>query len=117
MSRRLLGWGGVVLGLVACGVTLDPQLVEKGREAYQREGCAACHGRQGEGGPMGPDLRRLRRHWGVEELTAYLADPAGHRERDARLKRLGGSHGAHMPSFATLEAERRRALAAYLLSR
>lgn len=106
-----------VLVLAACGASLDPAVVSQGREAYHAEGCPACHGRQREGGSMGPDVRRVRRHWSLEGLAAYLADPASHRQRKARLQRLNRLYSAHMPAFAGLPADRRTALAAYLLSR
>lgn len=66
---------------------------------------------------MGPDVRRVRRHWSLEGLAAYLADPASHRQREGRLQSLNRLYTAHMPAFAGLPADRRTALAAYLLSR
>ncbi len=115
-SGRLLLPAWLVV-LAGCGASLDPKLVSAGRDAYLAEGCPACHGRQREGGSMGPDLRRVRRHWAADELADYLADPASHRQREARLQRLSRRYSAHMPAFATLPEERRAALAAYLLSR
>ncbi|MEP0773357.1 MAG: cytochrome c [Acidobacteriota bacterium] len=116
MSFRLLAVA-VLLGLAGCGPALDPQLVAQGREAYVAEGCHACHGRHQGGTVMGPDLRKVSRHWKLEELTAYLADPASHRQQQARLERLSRRYSTQMPPLATLPEERRRALAAFLLSR
>lgn len=116
MAFRLLALAAL-LGLAGCGPALDPQLVTRGREAYVAEGCHACHGRQQEGTAMGPDLRAVSRHWRLDELTAYLADPASHRQRQVRLERLSGRYSTQMPPLATLPEDRRRALAAFLLSR
>lgn len=115
-SGRLLLPAWLVV-LAGCGASLDPKLVSAGRDAYLAEGCPACHGRQGEGGSMGPDLRRAGRHWNADGLSSYLADPTSHREREIRLQRLSRVYSAHMPAFATLPEDRRAALAAYLLSR
>jgi len=103
--------------LAGCATSPDPELVSEGREVYLAEGCAACHGRERQGGSMGPDLRRVRRHWSADELAKYLADPASHRQQQARLQRLSRRYAAQMPSFAALPEERRAALAAYLWSR
>lgn len=106
-----------IFGFSGCGAALDPRLVTQGREAYVAEGCLACHGRQQEGTVMGPDLRKVSRHWQLEELTAYLADPASHRQQQGRLERLSRRYSTQMPPLATLPEDRRRALAAFLLSR
>lgn len=116
ISIRLLTLAAL-FGMAGCGAALDPQLVTQGREAYLAEGCHACHGRQQEGTVMGPDLRKVSRHWQLEELTAYLADPASHRQRQARLERLSRRYSTQMPALATLPQERRLALATFLLSR
>lgn len=66
---------------------------------------------------MGPDVRRVRRHCNVAELTEYLATSATYREQRVRLQRASRRCNSHMPSFAHLPHEQRAALAAYLLSR
>jgi len=113
--RSLLLAGAAILA--GCAASPDSKLVSQGREVYVAEGCPACHGRERQGGSMGPDLRRVRRNWSVDELVDYLADPAVHRQREPRLQRLSRRYSAQMPAFAALPEARRRALAAYLSSR
>ncbi len=106
------------LAVVAgCSASPDPRLVAAGRDAYLAEGCTACHGRERQGGSMGPDLRRVRRHWSAGELVDYLANPAVRRQQEPRLQRLSRQYATQMPAFATMGEERRRALAEFLVSR
>jgi uncharacterized protein YcnI len=61
--------------LTAAGV-----LVEQGKSRFAANGCRDCHGPNGEGTDMGPDLRATRRN--AEQISAFLQKPSS----DARLQ-------------------------------
>jgi cytochrome c oxidase subunit II len=88
-------------------------LAERGRTAFEANGCGACHAVRGTAadGRIGPDLT----HVGSRETLAAgrLPNDAAALERwIAEPHRL--KPGARMPQFGMLPAEDRRAIAVYL---
>jgi len=49
--------------------------VNRGRELYGREGCAACHVLNGQGTPIGPELTGIGRLRGPDYLRQALVEP------------------------------------------
>lgn len=80
-----------------------PALVERGRAAFMSQGCYGCHTLGVVGTPIGPDLSRIGRTYGADDLARWLRDPAAVRPH------------AHMPKLA-LSAADVTALAAFLSS-
>jgi mono/diheme cytochrome c family protein len=102
-------------GAVVAGAT--PQMIEEGRQIYHGQGiCFTCHGQNGAGTPLGPNLADGRWIWlenprDPEVLTAMttliqtgVAQP---REYPAPMPPAGG---------ANLSPDQLRAAAAYVLS-
>lgn len=89
-----------------------------GAALYQEWSCWTCHGPQGEGSHLGPELIGLSQWWESEQqLAAYLAAPDSARQHNTRLQALGDPYRpVSMPGFADLSVEQRRALAAYVLT-
>ncbi len=114
---RFAGGLALVLALVlaACSLRRDPPPGANGQEIYAYQNCHNCHGRLGEGSSLGPPLRNLAQIWKLDDLTDYLADPRGWIERVPRLKKLDEHFSGNMGSYANLDREQRRVLAAWLL--
>jgi len=100
--------GGNVEAVARNRRVFAPDLVSRGHKLVIDEevGCRGCHVVDGAGGRMGPDLSRIGLQqpdiaWQMEHL------------RDPRSVRPGSS----MPSFASLSAEDRLAIAAWLVTR
>lgn len=89
-----------------------------GAALYQESSCWTCHGAQGEGSHLGPELSGLSRWWqSDQQLAAYLAAPDSARQHNSRLQAVGDPYRpVAMPGFADLTIEQRRALAAYVLT-
>jgi cytochrome c oxidase subunit 2 len=91
-----------------------PSLVERGRQAFAQQGCAACHDVRGtyEGSMRrGPDLTRVA---GRHSLGAGVLPngPGAFKRWLVGVQQL--KPGARMPSYAHLDAATLDALAAYL---
>lgn len=111
--------------LAACGhsdaehagaeVEITPELVAEGEAAYAAVGtCAACHGADARGGPLGPDLRDGNWIWVdpasptlLSDVMAVIRDGVS-QPRDATMPMLpmGG---------ATISETQLRAVSAYLI--
>jgi len=86
-----------------------------GAALWRANECATCHGEKREGTENAPPLRELKRHWDVERLARYLADPPALIAQDERLTRLAERYELDMPDFSLLPQAERRALADWLL--
>lgn len=115
-STRVVCALAVTLLAAACVFSRDPG-GDEGERLFRLENCGICHGETGQGGPNGPTLRDLARHWTAERLVRFLADPDSFRTRDPRLEALSNAASNRMTPFAHLSEERRRRLAEYLLTR
>jgi mono/diheme cytochrome c family protein len=87
--------------------------VATGREVYQSNGCASCHGRDGHGdGPIAPTLTPPPR-----DFRSNAPYRNGSTVADiAQTLATGIPNGGQMPLFAHLSDAERRALALYVLS-
>lgn len=74
--------GGVVTSLQAVAAPINP-LVSQGRGVFEANGCSACHGDTGTGGPAGPSLVGVTGKISSEQLANLLRNP------DAKM-RAGG---------------------------
>jgi mono/diheme cytochrome c family protein len=96
------------------GLASDPQEAERGRQLYEANGCALCHGHEGRGdGPLAPTLEPPPRNFtdanGFQQGTT-LAEVA--------TTVQGGlpEPGSTMPAFSHLPLEDTRLIASYVLS-
>lgn len=88
-----------------------PELVSKGRELFQAQ-CVACHGAEGQGnGPAAAALNPKPRNF-----TQNVGWKNGRKPTMVFKTLKEGIAGGAMASFATLPADDRWALAAYVLS-
>jgi ubiquinol-cytochrome c reductase cytochrome b subunit len=79
--------------------------IQKGRELYQSQGCAACHKINGQGGAVGPDLSNEgSKGRSADWLAAQIRNPKAH---DA---------ASIMPPYPSLSQQQLADLVAYLLS-
>ena len=78
--------------------------LERGRQVYEAQGCAACHVIEGAGVPAGPDLSRIGRVRDAEWLRRFVTEPAAVEPR------------ATMPAYKDLPAEDLQVLVGYLAS-
>lgn len=86
-----------------------------GARLYEVNACYTCHGRAGEGTPMGPAIQGASQHWTREQLTEYLLDPQSFVERDERLRQQMSRYPARMASFKHLDEEERGRVAEFVL--
>jgi|RhiMetdeSRZDD1v2_1073273.scaffolds.fasta_scaffold10026_11 mono/diheme cytochrome c family protein len=102
MNIGVLSVGALLLAAAAPAAPQeDTALVDQGRAAFRRVGCANCHMIRGVGTGLAPDLS----HVGAKYTAAYLERWL----RDPREIRPSG----HMPALE-LSDEDVRALAAFL---
>lgn len=98
----------VAVTLAACG--------GEGKRVYVEAGCQECHGMDRRGTmTTGPSLRRAGRHWDVESLLVYFANPDSVAATDERLTALRARYGSGMPPLKVADPNARRALAEYVL--
>ncbi|HET8732866.1 MAG TPA: cytochrome c [Anaeromyxobacteraceae bacterium] len=95
-----------------------PELVQRGAEAWARNGCAKCHGETGEGD--GPSSATLRRDGG--EPVRAMPFSAGRFLRGGSMADLWltlstGLDGTPMPSYAAVPSDDLWALAAWVRAR
>ncbi len=87
--------------------------VARGKSLYLGNGCAACHGLEGDGtGPVGRTLSPPPRNFRVAAAFRNGADEAA----IAQTLATGIPNGGAMPLYAHLTNAERRALALYILS-
>ncbi len=99
--------------LAACSGSSQP--VVDGPKLFVSQGCATCHKMQGDGGPLGPPLRKIASRWTAEQLSQYLIDPRPLVEKDPRLQSLSRTYRMPMPAVK-LEPERLKMLVEYVLT-
>ena len=93
--------------LTACG--------GDGKRVYVEAGCQECHGMDMRGTmTSGPSLRGAGRHWNVESLLSYFANPDSVVATDERLSTLRARYGSGMPPLKVADPNARRALAEYV---
>ncbi|MCL5281219.1 MAG: cytochrome b N-terminal domain-containing protein [Planctomycetes bacterium] len=79
--------------------------IQKGRELYQSQGCAACHKIDGQGGAVGPDLSNEgSKGRSADWLVAQIRNPKVH------------NAASIMPPYPALSQEQLANLVVYLLS-
>lgn len=95
--------------------TPDAPLAARGRDAFLRNGCGACHTVRGTpaDGVVGPDLTHVGSRLSLAAGT-LPNEPEAFRRWIARSVEV--KPGVHMPSFGMLPEEELRALAAYMES-
>jgi mono/diheme cytochrome c family protein len=112
MRAHRFGAGVLILGFLACGVTISggrleaqgqEALVAQGKKLFADKGCYGCHTIGAEGTPIGPDLRRTAERYGDVALARWLLDPAAQ------------APTRHMPNLGLNQVEA-NALATYLAS-
>ncbi len=99
----------------ACATATQPPAGASGREIYELQLCANCHGDQGQGKSLGPPLRELQRFWEREALVEFLADPKAWKE-DERMRQLSRKHSGNMAPYDNLSEQERGLLADYLFT-
>ena len=80
------------------------------------EKCALCHGEDGRGNMMGPDLSPGIEHWTEEALIAYIPDAEAYAAESPRLLELREKHSPHMTKFPDLTPDQLTALARFVLT-
>lgn len=84
--------------------------------AYTQAKCNGCHGAEGGGGMLGPSLQGIAEHWTVDDLSAFIANPAPFVAERPRLKEmLEVDYKMPMTANSTLTEDERRALAEWVL--
>jgi len=107
----------VLVPVLACSFRRQPPPGAPGDEIYRLQNCANCHGEAREGTRLGPPLGEVARHWDVEHLAAFLADPRPVVEGDGRLGAYRATYGSsRMGPYDNLDLDQRRTLAAWLLA-
>lgn len=96
-------------------VSLNDELIDRGRQVYIRQQCGSCHGVDGRGS-SGMDLVDLRGDatWATDLVRGRLHGGAGAQDIARRI--VLGMPGSAMPSSGTLGRDDLGALVAYCLS-
>ncbi len=107
MKRILVAVSAVALLSAAGQAFAQDAKVEKGKEVFAASKCSLCHSIAGKGNPKGP-LDGVGSKLTAAEMKQWLTDPAAmaakeHKDRKPQMK-----------SFASMSAEDRDALIAYL---
>lgn len=90
--------------------------LEAATALYAASGCTMCHGADGAGGMMGPELRGLGQHWTRPDLARFIADPAPFLAEDARIAQQAAQYQMPMQPQPDLAEADREQLAALVLS-
>jgi len=92
--------------LICCTIILVLILVGcsnyNGEQLFHTEGCFTCHGFNGSGGSMGPDLTAITQIKSDSWIHSYLGNPKQYNQQ------------ARMPSFAHLSSRKRKAIISFL---
>ena len=83
MLRRAL-LAALIVPLAACDG--DPGRIRTGPEVFRLQGCITCHGQDGHGTQMAPDLRVVKTLWTREELVKYVSNAPEYIKTNERLK-------------------------------
>ncbi len=87
---------------------------ELGRASYARH-CAACHGPEGRGEQLGPEVNADGSpNWARDFTAGFLKGGGSHRALATRI--VAGMPGSTMPSFSALPPEELAALTTYVSS-
>jgi len=82
---------------------IDQLLASRGKEAFNAEGCAGCHGTDGKKAAGGPVLTNIyKEHSDVEWYVAFIKEPKSKKP------------GSTMPGFPNLGDEKLKAIAEFL---
>jgi len=107
--KRLLAMFGVSLLVLTAGCNRD------GREVYLAAGCDECHGADLKGTRTGgPPIAGTRKHWEVDQLLLYFANPDSVADTNPRLRELRSYYESGMAPLKWADPEGRRALAKYV---
>ncbi len=97
--------------LIACVSACN----REGREVYVAAGCDECHGLDLKGTRTGgPPLSGTRKHWDVDRLLLYFANPDSVADANPRLAELRSYYESGMAPLQWTDPEGRRALAKYV---
>ncbi len=100
---------GIGLLLVVAGCNRE------GREVYLAAGCDECHGVDLQGTRTGgPPISGTRKHWDVDALLLYFANPDSVADADPRLRELRSYYESGMKPLNWSDPAGRRALAKYV---
>jgi cytochrome c551/c552 len=77
---------------------------EEGRVIFTEKSCIECHGVDGVGGRVGPDLSSRDMHWGLTEFAAAMwnkapAMTAAMKARDIKVPQLGAGEMADLVAY------------------
>jgi mono/diheme cytochrome c family protein len=87
----------------------------EGREVYLAAGCDECHGVDLKGTRTGgPPITGTRKHWSVDELLLYFANPDSVADTNPRLQELRSYYESGMKPLDWTDPAGRRALAKYV---
>jgi hypothetical protein len=107
--KRLVTTFGVALLVLTVGCNRE------GREAYLEAGCDEGHGEDLKGTRTGgPPISGTRRHWDVDRLLLYFANPDSVADVDPRLSELRSYYESGMAPLKLADPAKRRALAKYV---
>lgn len=88
---------GLVLAMAAGGgrdASADKGAVKQGQALFAERGCAHCHGSDGIGGNLGPDLQRVRSRMSAQQIEHQIREggngmpPYGDKLEDAQVAEL-----------------------------
>jgi mono/diheme cytochrome c family protein len=101
--------------LAASLLLLTTACNREGREVYLSAGCDECHGVGLKGTRTGgPPISGTRKHWDVDGLLAYFANPDSVADADPRLQELRSYYESGMAPLKLADPAKRRALAKYV---
>ena len=110
----LCGAAFTSLVLSACLSAQQPPPGASGREIYELQLCANCHGEAGEGTSRGPRLVGLAKHWSPPSLVDFLAHTERWEQDEERIRRLAAAYSGDMRGYDNLSRAERTRLAEYL---
>ena len=87
----------------------------RGEKVFAAQGCALCHGADGEGTSFGPTLRGKAPFWTREKLVLYLKAPVAYADKDPRLAEQKKRYSMPMRQFDKVPDDELAAVADYVL--
>jgi cytochrome c2 len=106
MKRVAVAVAVALLALAGSSFAQDAK-VEKGKEVFAANKCSMCHSIAGKGNPKGP-LDEVGSKVSAAEMKQWLTDPAAMAVKEKKDRK------PPMRSFASMPADDRDALIAYL---
>ncbi|MFO1010007.1 MAG: cytochrome c [Planctomycetota bacterium] len=113
MLRRAL-LAALIVPLAACDG--DPGRIRTGPEVFRLQGCITCHGQDGHGTQMAPDLRVVKTLWTREELVKYVSNAPEYIKTNERLKEQKKRYTLNMPVYAGLRRQEIENVVDYVLA-